>query len=334
MSDIGKKNVNVEKKVALITGITGQDGSYLSKLLINNNYTVIGLTRSYISANCEKLKYLEIYNKVTMLECNLEDISNIINIINEYSPDEIYHLASQSSVSLSFQQPIGTVKFNVISTLNILEAIKIVNKNIKFYHASSSEMFGRVNSLPVNEMKRFYPLSPYAISKASAHWITVNYRESYNIFACCGILFNHESYLRSTNFFVKKVIITAVNIKNGKDNFLRVGNIDIKRDFGYSPKYVEAMWQMLQKQIPDDYIICSGSSTSLREIIYYVFDKLNISRELVLQDEKLYRPTDIIDMYGDNTKAKTILNWEYNISIYKLLDLLIEEELKNYDKHR
>ncbi|MEZ7892953.1 MAG: GDP-mannose 4,6-dehydratase [Candidatus Wallbacteria bacterium] len=317
-------------KKAIITGITGQDGAYLSKLLINKGYEVIGLSRSYNLANLIGLNYLGIKDKVIIEKCDLLDLSNLIKIINKYSPDEVYNLAAQSSVGLSFQQPIGTINFNAISVLNLLEAIRSNRKKIKFYQASSSEMFGKINSLPIKEDHFFHPLSPYAISKASAHWLTVNYRESYKIFTCCGILFNHESYLRSNDFFVKKVLKAALNIKNGVQSVLKVGNIDIKRDFGYAPKYAEAMWLMMQQEKPDNYIICSGKSISLRKIICYIFDKLNISHEKILVDEKLYRPSEIDDIYGDNSKAKNNLSWNYDMDFFDVLDILIEEESNNY----
>lgn len=318
-------------KKAIITGITGQDGAYLSKLLINKGYEVIGLSRSYNSANLIGLNYLGIKDKIIIEKCDLLDLSNLIKIINKYSPDEIYNLAAQSSVGLSFQQPIGTINYNVISVLNLLELIKNSNKKIKFYQASSSEMFGKINSLPIKEDHFFHPLSPYAISKASAHWLTVNYRESFKIFTCCGILFNHESYLRNNDFFIKKVLKTALDIKEGIQSVLKVGNIEIKRDFGYAPKYVEAMWLMMQQEKPDNYIICSGKSISLRKIIYYIFDKLNISYEKILVDKKLYRPSEIDDIYGDNRKAKNNLSWNYDMNFFDVLDILIEEESKNYN---
>lgn len=313
-------------KTAIITGITGQDGAYLSRLLLEKGYQVIGLTRSYNSANTQKLAYLGIKNDIILKECDLLDISSIINIISKHEPAEIYNLAAQSSVKTSFDQPIRTIHFNSLSVLNLLESIRTVAKDIKFYQASSSEMFGKVENLPVTEKTVIHPLSPYAISKACAHWSTINYREAYGLFACCGILFNHESYLRSDNFFIKKVIRESLNIKNGKQDVLQVGNIDIKRDFGYSPAYVEAIHLILQQDTPNDFIISSGTSTSLREIIYYIFDKLGISRDKLVIDEKLFRPADIEDIYGDNSKAREILGWNYNLSMNNLLDLLIEEE--------
>lgn len=315
-------------KTALITGVTGQDGAYLAQLLLEKGYRVIGLVRS-LNHPLLKLKYLGIEKKIDFKEVDLLDFSNVYRILVDFSPDEIYNLAAQSSVGLSYQQSIGTIQFNILSVLNLLEAIKLAVPHSHFYEASSSEMYGKVEDLPVTEENPMHPLSPYAVSKASAHWITVNYRESYGLFACCGILFNHESYLRDDSFFIKKVIKSALKIKNGELDSLRIGNIDLKRDFGYSPDYVHAMWLMLQQKIPDDYIICSGKSISLREIVYYVFDSLKISHDKIIIDPALYRPIDIRDIYGDNSKAKTQLKWAYNRDFFDVLDLLIDEEKRN-----
>lgn len=315
------------QKSAIITGISGQDGAYLSEQLLKKGYRVIGLVRGDNAIGIKGLQYLKIEKRVEIVECDLLDISQIIKLLIQYHPDEIYNLAAQSSVSQSFQQPIGTFQFNTLSVYNLLEAIKLVNKKIRFYQASSSEMYGKVNNLPINENSLLHPLSPYAISKASAHWICKNYRESYGIFVCCGILFNHESYLRSTNFFVKKIIQESIKISKGLQDKMTVGNIDIKRDFGYAPKYVEAMIKMMQQDEADDFIICSGKSESLRNMIYYLLDKQGIDHKKCEISDKLFRPADIDDIYGDNTKAKSKLNWDYSMTTYQLLDLLLEEEL-------
>lgn len=316
-------------RTAIITGITGQDGAYLSRLLLSKGYTVVGLTRGYNEENLNKLRYLQAADRVIIEECDLLDISSIMRNILKYQPDEIYNLAAQSSVGLSFSQPIGTISFNTMSVLNLLEVIRTVKPDIKFYQASSSEMYGLVNRLPITEQSVLHPLSPYAISKASAHWTVINYRESYNLFACCGIFFNHESFLRSKDFFIKKVITGALKIREKRQDVLKVGNIDIKRDFGYSPKYVEAMYMMIQQDSPQDFIICSGESVSLREIVYYVFDKFGLDRNKVVVDNSLCRPNEIQDIYGDNSKAKEILNWNYDMNFFEVLDILIDEEKKN-----
>lgn len=318
---------------AIITGVTGQDGAYLSKFLLGKGYRVIGLVRSYRNFNDRGLIYLNIQDKVEIVGCDLTDLSQVVTIIKEYKPTEIYNLAAQSSVSLSFKQPIGTIQFNISSVLNILEAIRISGSNARFYQASSSEIFGTTN-LPIKENTIINPISPYGISKATGHWITKNYREAYNIFGCCGILFNHESFLRSHNFFVKKVITEAIKIKNGKALSLKVGNIDVKRDFGWAPKYVEAMYYMLQQSNPEDYVICSNSSVSLRAIIEYVFDYLNVPMSKLVIDEELYRPTEIADIYGDNSKARQQLKWTYNMSFKEVLKILIDEELTSNGQYK
>jgi GDPmannose 4,6-dehydratase len=312
-------------KTALITGITGQDGAYLSRLLLNKGYEVIGLVRSNSHTNKNGLIRLGILENVTLLECDLIDLSQLIQIISTYKPVEIYNLAAQSSVSLSFAQPIGTFSFNTMSVFNLLEAIKLVDKRIKLYHASSSEMYGKVEKLPIVENTVFHPVSPYATSKAAAHWTCINYRESFGLFVSCGILFNHESMLRTNQFFVKKVITEANMIKEGTLDKMFVGNIDIKRDFGYAPLYVEAMHAMLQHDKPDDFVICSGISISLREVIEYIFERVGISLSAYEVDQKLYRPNDIPEIYGDSSKAKKVLGWHYEMTPYELLDKLIDE---------
>jgi GDPmannose 4,6-dehydratase len=321
-----------DEKVALITGVTGQDGAYLTKLLLEHDYKVIGLVRNFENINTKGLDYLGITSQVIFEVCDLLDISKIINVINKYQPTEIYNLASQSSVGESFKHPIGTLNFNIISVVNLLESIKITDKRIKFYQASSSEMFGSANSLPFVEQSIFHPVSPYGISKASAHWITVNYRESFGLFTTSGILFNHESILRGDHFIIKKIIRTALEIKNGTKESLEVGNIDIKRDFGYAPKYVEAMYLMMQHEKPDDYIISSGKSLSIREIIYYIFEKLEISKDKIVVNEAFFRPNEIADIYGNSSKAKEQLNWDYEMNFFEVLDILINEELNTQEK--
>jgi len=316
-------------KIALITGITGQDGSYLAELLLKKGYQVIGLTRSSRNVNLENLKYLKIHDKVQVVECDLTDISSIISVFKEYQPDEIYNLAAQSSVGMSFSQPIGTIHFNIVSVLNMLEVIRLVKPDVKFYQASSSEMYGAVEKLPVRINTPMHPLSPYAISKSSAYWIVVNYRESYGLYACNGVLFNHESYLRNKNFFIKKVISEAVANRTNPAWELHVGNIDVKRDFGYSPDYVRAMWLMLQQDQAQDFMICSGKSLSLRSVIEYIFTKLNIPAAKLKIDQKLFRPTDIVDIYGDSSEAKEKLGWTLAQDFYQVLDLLLEEEIRN-----
>ncbi|THU41509.1 GDP-mannose 4,6-dehydratase [Niastella caeni] len=319
-------------KSAIITGITGQDGAYLTRLLLEKGYKVVGLIRSHYGSNLNRLKYLGLLDRVELVECDQSDLSQVLNIISTHKPNEVYNLAAQSSVSLSFQQPIGTINFNIQSVLNMLEAIRLLNPSIRFYQASTSEMFGKVNDLPITEDSIVHPLSPYAISKVTAHYVCINYRESYNLYTSCGILFNHESYLRGENFFVKKVIKGAIDIVHGKREVLEVGNLDIKRDFGWSEKYVEAMWLLLQQDKPDDYIISSGKSITLREIVYYVFDKMKIDKGRIKINSAFFRPTEIQDIYGSNKKARSVLNWQYDMDFFDVLNLIIEEEYKNYGK--
>ena len=314
-------------KTALITGITSQDGAYLSKLLLEKNYKVVGLIRNSQNQTLSNLVYLGIKDNIQYEVGDLQDGISLSGILNKIKPDEIYNLAAQSSVSLSFQYPLNTLQYNCMSVMNLLELIKISHGKTKFLQPVSSDMYAGNNILPVNEISNIIPTSPYAISKALAYWAVKNYRESYSMFCSNAILFNHESYLRSNNFFIKKVINSAILIKNKRMSDLKLGNIDVKRDFGYAPEYVKAMWLILQSDIPDDYCICSGVSISLREIVEYVFDKLNISRDKITIDAKLYRPVEVLDIYGDNSKIKNNLNWNYDVSFFDVLDNLIAEEM-------
>jgi len=314
-------------KTALITGVSSQDGAYLSKLLLEKNYKVVGLIRNSQNQTLSNLVYLGIKDNIQYEVGDLQDGISLSGILNKIKPDEIYNLAAQSSVSLSFQHPLNTLQYNCMSVLNLLELIKISHRKIKFLQPVSSDMYGGNNILPVNEKSNIIPTSPYAISKALAYWAVKNYREAYSMFCSNAILFNHESYLRSNNFFIKKVINCAILIKNKRMSDLKLGNIDVKRDFGYAPEYVKAMWLILQSDIPDDYCICSGVSISLREIVEYVFDKLNISRDKITIDVNLYRPAEVSDIYGDNSKIKNNLNWNYDMSFFDVLDILIAEEM-------
>jgi GDPmannose 4,6-dehydratase len=316
-------------KTALITGITGQDGAYLSRLLLQNNYKIVGLVRSNKQASLSGLTYLGIEKDVVLEECDLTDMPQLIRLLRTHEPTVVYNLAAQSSVSLSFQQPVGTINFNIASVLNLLEAIRLVNAEIRFYQASSSEMFGRVVNLPVSEQTPLHPLSPYAISKATAHWMAINYREAYGLFTCCGILFNHDSYLRQSTFFTKKVIQEAIAIKYQGKKQLEVGNIEVRRDFGFAPKYVEAMYLMMNQEKAGDYLICSGQSVLLRDIVTHVFNRLEIPLSKIVVNPDFYRPTDIEDMYGCPDKAHQELGWDYQLTYFDALDMILEEELYN-----
>ncbi len=316
-------------KTAIITGISGQDGPYLAKLLLEKNYKVVGTVRSYRCANSKNFEYLGIKNDVILEELDLLDMANVIRIIQKHKPDEIYNLAAQSSVGLSFDQPLGTFSFNTTSVNNLLESIRLFSPLTKLYQASSSEMYGRVKSMPIALETPMHPISPYGVSKMASYFMITTYRESYDLFVCNGVLFNHESYLRSNNFFVKKVIRDSISIKNGKLDKLIVGNLNVKRDFGYAPKYVEAMWKILQSDKADDFIICSGKSILLKDIVEYVFEKLGLDKNLIVENRDFFRPNEIEEIYGDNSKAKKDLNWKYDFSFFDVLDILIDEEIKN-----
>lgn len=322
-------NNNGSKK-AIITGITGQDGAYLAKLLLEKNYQVFGITRDALDLKDKNLRFLGIRDKVEIIELPELNKERIIRIIEKVEPDEIYNLSSQSSVGYSFTDPYSTLEYNILSVLYWLEAIKTVNPKIRYYQASSSEMFGNVpaSDLPLKESLIFHPASPYGISKAAAHWLVVNYRESNNIYCCCGILFNHESPLRGENYVVKKIVNTTLKIKKGLHSGpLTLGNLNIHRDWGYAPEYVKAMWLMLQQEQPDDFLICSGTVMSLEQLVKNVFEQVGLDlRKNVVQDKALFRPTDLEVIYGDNTKAKEVLGWKYDMTNDDLIKKLISDE--------
>ncbi|MEO8231394.1 MAG: GDP-mannose 4,6-dehydratase [Ignavibacteriota bacterium] len=318
-------------KTALITGITGQDGAYLSKFLLEKDYKVVGITRNLQSGVLNGLSFLGVENDVQLVEANVFDLSNIIRLLEKYKPDEFYNLAAQSSVGLSFEQPIGTLEYNIISVANILEAVRIINKDIKVYQSSSSEMYGNINKdlLPIDENFIIRPASPYAISKAASHWICVNYREAYKLFISSGILFNHESVLRRQNFVTKKIISSALKIKKNELDFLKVGNTSIMRDWGYAPEYIKVMWKMLNVEKPNDYIICTGDAHTLQEFIDKVFIKLGLDpAKYVKFDKALYRPVELETIFGNSNKAKAELEWNYSMSFDDLINKLIEDEMK------
>lgn len=318
-------------KRVIITGITGQDGAYLTDFLLEKGYSVIGLLRKDRETNLRNIEYLGLGGKIKLLKADLLNFSDIVEILEHYNIDEFYNLAAQSSVASSFKQPLETINFNIISTAGILEAIRIVNPKIKYYQASSSEMYGNVKkeNLPINEKFPLNPISPYGVSKAASHLLTINYRRSYNIFAVCGICFNHESVLRSNNFVTKKIINTAVKISMGLAKELKLGNLNVFRDWGYAPKYVEAMWLMLQQNKAENFIVSSGKAYSLEEFTQKVFKRLNLNfNKFVKIDKTLFRPYDLEVNYGDNSKVKKKLKWEYNISFDELIKLLVGEEIK------
>jgi GDPmannose 4,6-dehydratase len=333
-------------KVALITGIRGQDGAYLAKLLLEKGYEVYGADRRSGEGGFWRLKELGIEKDVKIVYMDLLEFTNIFRTIEKIKPDEIYNLAAQSFVAASFEQPILTSDINSLGTLRLLEVIRTVKPDTKFYQASTSEMFGKVKTLPLNEDSYFYPRSPYAVSKLFAHWITVNYRESYNIFACSGILFNHESPLRGTEFITRKVSLAVARIKYGKQDKLVVGNLDAKRDWGYAPEYVYGMYLMLQNDKPDDFVLATGEAHSVREFIEEAFKVAGFEiywegngleekgrdaktgKILVEVSPEFYRPAEVDVLVGDYSKAKKILGWEPKTTFKELVRIMVEEDLR------
>ena len=318
--------------IALITGITGQDGPYLAQFLLDKGYKVYGEVRDSAVTNTANLQFLGILDSVHLIPANLLDLSTVIKFLDTIKADEIYNLAAQSSVALSFQQPISTIEFNIMSTLNLLEASKILGLGARFYQASSSEMYGNPKTLPVTEETVLHPVSPYGISKAAAHWLTINYREAFDLPCCCGILFNHESVLRARHFVTKKIITAVVRISKGLQEKLKLGNIEVKRDWGYAPEYVKAMWLMLQQDRLGEYVIATNEPHSLKEFVAIAFASLGLDwKEHVIIDEGLYRHSDIDIIYGSPKKAREELGWEYHLSFEELVELLVQEELE-YEK--
>lgn len=318
-------------KKALITGITGQDGSYLAEFLLEKGYRVAGIVRRSSTESFERIDHIK--NKVELKQADLLDQLSIIDAIKEFEPDEIYNLAAQSFVPTSWTQPILTGEFTALGVTRMLEAIRHINKNIKFYQASSSEMFGKVQQIPQNEKTPFYPRSPYGVSKVYGHWITVNYRESYNIFACSGILFNHESPRRGREFVTRKVTEGAAKIKLGLSKELRLGNFEAKRDWGYAKDYVRAMWLMLQQKEPSDYVIATGKEHSVQELVKIAFGHLGLKWEdYVVIDPALIRPAEVDHLVGDYSKAKKGLGWEPQVNFEELIEMMVEadmDKLKN-----
>lgn len=307
-------------KTALIAGISGQDGSYLAKFLLNKGYEVWGSSRDAEGSKFSNLKILNIDDKVHLLTMSPEDFRSIMVAIHKSQPDEVYYLAGQSSVGLSFELPAETIQSITLGLLNILEACRMINKEIRIYHAGSSECFGNTQGLPAKEDTPFNPRSPYAVAKASGFWLASNYREAYELFACTGILFNHESPLRPTRFVTQKIISTACRIKSGSDETLHIGRIDIARDWGWAPEYVEAMWLMLQQSEPRDYVIATGESNTLKDFIEYTFSQLNLNwQDHVVQVEEFMRPTDLLISRADPTEASVKLGWKAK---YKMSDVI------------
>lgn len=314
-------------KKALICGVSGQDGSYLAKFLLEKGYHVFGASRDAQASPFTNLKKLGIKDKINLISINITDFGNTLECINKIKPDEIYNLAGQSSVRLSFDQPHETHESISTGNLNLLEAVRFSNLPIKLYNAGSSECFGD-SSIPATENTIFHPRSPYAIAKATAFWQIANYREAYNLFTCTGILFNHESPLRPAHFVTKKIISTACKIHQDKSRKLSLGNINIERDWGWAPDYVEAMWLMLQQNQPKDYIIATGKSHTLKQFIDFTFSALDLNwEEHVVIDEVLRRPTDLQIGRADPGRANTELKWKATLGLNSIIENMIEQEL-------
>lgn len=322
-------------KSALITGITGQDGAYLAKLLLDKGYQVYGLIARRATSTTWRLQFLGIENEVELINGDLTDISSIIRAINTAKPSEIYNLGAQSFVGVSWQQAIVTAQSTGLGVLNVLEAIRQTDPSIKFYQASSSEMFGLIHEAIQSETTPFHPRSPYGVAKLFGHWMTVNYRESFNMFACSGILFNHESPLRGIEFVTRKVTDAVARIKLGNQKELRLGNIDAKRDWGFAGDYVEAMWLMLQQEQPDDYVVATGRTTTVRDMCKIAFEHVGLNYEdHVVIDPLFYRPAEVEILLGNPAKAKRILGWEAQISLNTLIEMMVDADLTRVSAER
>ena len=314
-------------KKALVTGVTGQDGSYLAEFLLEQNYEVIGMVRRTSTVNFDRIRHLR--DDIELVYGDLLDQVSLIDILREYEPDEVYNLAAQSFVPTSWKQPVFTAEASALGVTRMLEAIRTVNPDIKFYQASSSEMFGKVVEVPQNEKTRFYPRSPYGVAKVYGHYITVNYRESYGLFACSGILFNHGSPRRGLEFVERKVAHGAVRIKLGLAEELRLGNLDAERDWGYAGDYVMAMWTMLQQPEPDDYVVGTGVTHSVRELCQVAFGYLGLNWEnYVVSDPKFLRPAEVDQLVADPRKARKVLGWEPKASFEELVHMMVDADIE------
>lgn len=310
---------------ALIFGVAGQDGSYLAELLLNKGYEIVGTSRDAMVASFSNLDRLGIRGRVQTTSMAINDFRSVLNVIQKYRPDEIYNLAGQTSVGLSFDQPVEAMESIAEGTLNMLEVIRFVDRPIRFYNAGSSECFGDTGEEAANELTSFQPRSPYAVAKSSAHWLVRNYRESYGFFACTGILFNHESALRPERFVTQKIVSAASRIQRGSGEVLQLGNIDIWRDWGWSPDYVDAMWRMLQQKQPDDFVIATGRTTSLESFVSHAFTFYGLDwRDHVRVDKALFRPSDIRVSRADPSKAGALLGWAAQTDVEGVIKKMCE----------
>jgi len=317
----------VEAKRALITGITGQDGSYLAEFLLEKGYTVFGMVRRASKDNFERIEHF--LPRVDVRQADLLDQLSLIRMLEDSRPHEVYNLAAQSFVPTSWSQPVLTAEFTALGVTRLLDAIRLVDPGIRFYQASSSEMFGKVRETPQNERTSFHPRSPYGVAKVYGHHITVNYRESYGLYACSGILFNHESPRRGLEFVTRKVTDAAARIKHGLAREVRLGNLDARRDWGFAGDYVQAMWLMLQQDEPDDYVVATGESHSVQDLVELAFDHVGRDwRECVVLDPMLKRPAEVDRLLGDATKARQRLGWEPKVRFPELVRMMVEADLE------
>jgi GDPmannose 4,6-dehydratase len=318
---------------ALITGITGQDGSYLAELLLSKGYRVIGVARRSSTVTYERIEHL--LDDITVVQGDLHDQGSLLGMLEEYNPTEVYNLAAQSFVPTSWNQPALTGDITALGVTRILEAIRFVNPKIRFYQASSSEMFGKVLEVPQCETTAFYPRSPYGVAKVYGHWITVNYRESFNIFATSGILFNHESPRRGLEFVTRKISNGVARIKQGLSKELRLGNLESQRDWGFAGDYVDAMWRMLQQDKPDTYVVGMGETHSVREFCEIAFDHVGLDyNDYVLQDEKFYRPAEVDLLISDPSKARAMLDWEPSVTFKELVLMMVDADIERLSQKK
>lgn len=320
-----------DKKVALITGITGQDGSYLAELLLEKGYEVHGMIRRTSTERNDRIAHLR--GKINLVQGDLLDEFSLMTILQKVKPQEVYNLAAQSFVPTSWEQPVLTSEFTAIGVTRLLEAIRFVDPSIRFYQASSSEMYGKVRETPQTELTPFYPRSPYGVAKVYGHYITVNYRESYDLFACSGILFNHESPRRGIEFVTRKITDGVAKIKLGIEKEIRLGNLDAKRDWGFAGDYVRAMWLMLQQDTPDDYVISTGKVYSVKELVQVAFDRVDLDwQQYVKTDERFMRPAEVDLLVGDYAKAKDKLGWEPEVSFEQMIQMMVDADLERLSK--
>ncbi len=313
--------------IALITGVNGQDGSYLAEFLLSKGYEVVGMVRRSSTVTCERIQHIQ--NDLTIVQGDLHDQSSLVAVLEEYKPDEVYNLASQSFVATSWSQAVLTGEVTAMGVTRLLESIRLVRPKARFYQASSSEMFGKVVETPQRETTAFYPRSPYGVAKVYGHWITVNYRESYNLFAVSGILFNHESPRRGLEFVTRKISHGVARIKLGLDKELHLGNLDAKRDWGFAGEYVEAMWHMLQQERPDDFVVGTGETHSVREFCEVAFNHAGLDyRDYVVHDERLIRPSEVDMLIADPAKARQELGWSPRVHFKDLVAMMVEADLK------